>query len=63
MDAARSRPCCNTRSFFGFELGSQDSNYTILVHDNASGLNAAFAGHVSADFKGYIARAGINYYF
>lgn len=46
-----------------YDLGSQDSNYTILVHDNASGLNAEFAGHASADFKGHIARAGINYHF
>jgi outer membrane immunogenic protein len=46
-----------------YDLGTLDSNYTMTVSDTASGLNANFAGHSSVDFKGHIARAGINYHF
>ena len=46
-----------------YDLGSVDANYVVLINDTASGLNATFNGQASVDFKGHIARVGVNWHF
>jgi outer membrane immunogenic protein len=46
-----------------YDLGSRDLNFPITIHDNASGLNATFNSATRVDFKGSIARVGINWHF
>jgi outer membrane immunogenic protein len=46
-----------------YDLGSRDLDFPFTVHDNLTGLNANFNSHTTVDFKGHIARVGINWHF
>lgn len=46
-----------------YDLGTIQTNFSMLVTDNVSGLNAAFAGQTRARINGNIVRAGVNYHF
>jgi outer membrane immunogenic protein len=46
-----------------YDLGSRDLDLAFTVHDNNSNRNATFNSHTNVDFKGSIARVGVNYHF
>jgi outer membrane immunogenic protein len=46
-----------------YDLGSRDLDFPFTVHDNQTGLNATFNSQTTIDFKGHIARVGVNWHF
>jgi outer membrane immunogenic protein len=46
-----------------YDLGSRDLDFAFTIHDNLSNQNATFNSHTNVDFKGSIARVGVNYHF
>jgi outer membrane immunogenic protein len=46
-----------------YDLGSRDLNFAFTIHDNNSNRSATFNSATNIDFKGSIARVGINYHF
>ena len=46
-----------------YDLGSRDLNFNFTVHDTNSNRSATFNSATNIDFKGSIARVGVNYHF